>query len=241
MKALAKNRDERYATMGELVAALEQPARRARRVAPDHLAAAAAAGRRYVAVLARAVDAVALARSRHAAPPPRRSKGETRPLHEPEFVGAPLTFEPVFQDAAGPSSAVAGRWWCSASIVAADRRGRAMLVLSAPAGHDGPARRADAAVRAAADRRALVVRARRCAEPPADATDDRRSCPADAGGRPTRDAGIGPHPADRARDVYVRPGDARRLHGTATTAAPRTRRSRSRGAARSRSSARRRT
>jgi serine/threonine protein kinase len=201
MKALAKNRDERYASMNDLLAALE------------HLHDEIVASNPTISLpaLPPGADSAMLAPAMTSAqieapsPPPRRSKGETRPLHEPEFVGAPLTFDPVFQNAPEPEQR--RRWSLLALglVVVLIGAGATILVLthfqSEPAA-------ADAAVVERPIDASLVVIPADAAPPPADA-EQIVLVPADAGSRPVHDAGmIGPHPATVRVTVYVRPGDA---------------------------------
>jgi hypothetical protein len=139
------------------------------------------------------------------APPPRRSKGETRPLHEPEFVGAPLTFDPVFQDAPEPEQRRRWPLFALGLVVVLIGAGAAILVLTHL--QQEPAA-ADAAVAERPIDASLVVIPDDAEPAPADA-EPIVLVPADAGGRPARDAGmLGPHPATVRVTVYVRPGDA---------------------------------
>jgi serine/threonine protein kinase len=203
MKALAKNRDDRYATMAELVAAIEG------------LAAELAADSPTLSLppLPPGADAVALppvtASVVETVPPPRRSKPETRPLHEPQFVGAPLTFEPVFQEPPPPEERRRWPMILIGLLVLAIGAGGAMLIISKM--HHEESAPADAAVvaHAPADA-AVVVEQADAALLPADAAQVVH-VPADAGVRPTRDAGTvvtGRHPKTIRVTVYVRPGDA---------------------------------
>jgi serine/threonine protein kinase len=203
MKALAKNRDERYATMAELIAALESLG--------DELSAShptlslppvppGADSEVLPPVTSSLVDTL---------PPPRRSKGETRPLHEPEFVGAPLTFEPVFQEP--PPEEQRRRWpmVLLGLVVLAIGAGGMILVLG-HLRHDETAPSDAALVAHAADAAPLLPPVDGAA-PPADATAI-VEVPVDAGAKATRDAGTaaatGRHPKTVRVTVYVRPGDA---------------------------------
>jgi serine/threonine protein kinase len=78
MKALAKNRDERYQKMSELLTALDSIARELVSAASPTLALPQPPG----------ADPEA---ATEPPGPPRRAKPPTKPLHEPEFVGRPLS------------------------------------------------------------------------------------------------------------------------------------------------------
>jgi serine/threonine-protein kinase len=191
MKALAKDRDERYATMGELIAALEGVVSSEPRSLPP---------------VPPGTD--------NEAPPQRRTKGETRPLHEPEFVAAPLTSDPAFDE---PPLAPPRRRWpmlLAGLVVLAVGAGAAIVIIGRI--QRDPVAQADAAViaRAPADSAAVIV-APVDAEPPAADAATIVLAPADAGPRAVRDAGtVGPvtsdsrHPSGVRVTVYVRPGDA---------------------------------
>jgi hypothetical protein len=203
MKALAKNRDERYATMADLVAALEGLGDELSASQPTLSLPALPPGADSAVlppVTSSLVDTL---------PPPRRSKGETRPLHEPEFVAAPLTFEPVFQE---PPPQEQHRRWpvvLLGLLVLAIGAGGMILVLG-HLRHDEAAPGDAALVAHAADAAPLVPIADG-AVPPADATAI-VEVPVDAGARAMRDAGTaavtGRHPKTVRVTVYVRPGDA---------------------------------
>jgi serine/threonine-protein kinase len=201
MKALAKNRDERFATMNELLAALEglhdeivasHPTISLPPVPPGADSA----------LLAPAMTSAQL----ESPAPPRRNKGETRPLHEPEFVAGPLTFDPVFQDAPEPEQR--RRWpvLLVGLVVLLAGAGGAILLLTHHRSEETPPP-ADAAVVAKPVDAAVIVEPADAAPTPADA-EQIVLAPADAG-RTVRDAGsVGPHPATIRVTVYVRPGDA---------------------------------
>jgi hypothetical protein len=201
MKALAKNRDERYPTMDALLVALDSLHDEIVASHPTISLPALPPGADS-AVLAPPMTSAQLEAP---APPPRRSKGETRPLHEPEFVGAPLTFDPVFQDAPEPQQR--RRWPLLALglVVVLIGAGAAILVLS-HVKHETAV--ADAAFAERPIDASLVVIPADAEPAPADA-EQIVLVPADAGVRPARDAGmLAPHPATVRVTVYVRPGDA---------------------------------
>jgi serine/threonine protein kinase len=209
MKALAKNRDERYATMAELAAALDglehelavsQPTLSLPPVPPGADSA----------VLPPVTESLA-----ETVPPPRRPKGETRPLHEPQFVGSPLTFEPVFQES--PPLEERRRWpmILLGLVVLGIGAGGAILLIGRT--HQDETAPGDAAVVAQAADAAVVTESGDAAAPPADG-DEPIIVGIDAGAPATRDAGTvavtGRHPRTVRVTVYVRPGDASVYTGT---------------------------
>jgi serine/threonine-protein kinase len=203
MKALAKNRDERYATMAELVAALEGLGDELSASQPTLSLPALPPGADS-AVLPPVTSSLV-----DTPPPPRRSKGETRPLHEPEFVAAPLTFEPVFQEPPPPEQHRRWPMVLLGLLVLAIGAGGMILVLG-HLRHDEAAP-IDAALVAHAADAAPILPPTDGAAPPADATAI-VEVPLDAGARATHDAGTvavtGRHPKTIRVTVYVRPGDA---------------------------------
>jgi serine/threonine protein kinase len=205
MKALAKNRDERYATMNDLIAALDGLHDELNASSPTLSLPPLPPGADPSAVMTPAPSMPVALVTGHDAPPgpPRRSKGETRPLHEPEFVAAPLTFDPVFED---QPQAESRRWpmILIALIVLAVGAGGVMLLLGHTRDSEPPQRAIDAAV-IAQQADAAVLEPVDAGVPPADATDI-VVVPLDGGH--ARDAGIGPHPKTVRVTVYVRPGDA---------------------------------
>jgi serine/threonine protein kinase len=202
MKALAKNRDERFPTMAALIAAIEGL----------HDEIVASNPTISLPALPPGADSAVLARALASAQldtpvlPPRRSKGETRPLHEPEFVAAPLTFDPVFQEPPEPEQRRRWPMLLLGVVVTLIGAGAAILLLTHLQHEDQLP--ADAAIAVTPADAALVVVAD-ATPPPADA-EQIVLVPADAGGRTTRDAGgtLGAHPATVRVTVYVRPGDA---------------------------------
>jgi serine/threonine-protein kinase len=204
MKALAKNRDERYATMNELLAALDGL----------HDEIVASNPTLSLPPLPPGADSALLAPAMTSAqidapaPPPRRSKGETRPLDEPEFVAAPLTFDPVFQEPPQPEQRRRWPMLLVGLLVMAVGAGGAILLLTHLRSDDAPGPVDGGVVAKPADAALVVIPAD--AEPaPADA-EQIVLVPSDAGSKaPLRDAGLGaPHPATVRVTVYVRPGDA---------------------------------
>ncbi|MBV8758103.1 MAG: serine/threonine protein kinase [Deltaproteobacteria bacterium] len=219
MKALAKNRDERFATMNELIAAID--------ALHDELTASnptlslpplpPGADPSLTPVPSVPVAHVTGHDAPPAGGPPRRSKGETRPLHEPEFVGAPLTFNPVFDTP--PEDDTRRRWpmVLLALLLLAVGAGGMIWLLGRTQHQDEtpppPPRALDAAVIAQqADAAVITELTDDAGVPPADATDI-VVVPLDAGH--ARDAGAGLHPKTVRMTVYVRPGDAGVYIGTA--------------------------
>ena len=213
MKALAKNRDERFASMNELIAALEGLHDELVASNPTISLPPLPPGADASALDTPAPSMpVALVTGHDEAPPPRRSRGETRPLHEPEFVAAPLTFDPVFE--AEPEAETRRRWpmILLALLVLAVGAGGVMLLMSRSHDEEPPPPRAiDAAVIAQQADAAVITEITDAGVPPADATDI-VVVPLDAGH--PRDAG-GLHPKTVRVTVYVRPGDAGVYIGTA--------------------------
>jgi len=210
MKALAKNRDDRYATMYELLAALEGVNDELVASNPTLSLPPVPPGADPSAMHTPAPSMPVALVTGHDAPPagpPRRSKGETRPLHEPEFVAAPLTFQSVFDDVPAPERRRRWPMVVISLIVLAIGAGGAMLLISRTQEHEDQPPVVDAAVvRRAADA-AVIAEVADAAEAPADASVI-ADVPADAGAK-TRDAGIALlHPKTVRITVYVRPGDA---------------------------------
>ena len=229
MKALAKKRDERYATMADLLAALEDlgPA-----LAAASEAGSAASTTRDAAVLQRSLPplppgathdgvrtpptGVSTAGDTSSAPV-RRPKPSTRPLHEPEFVtpGAPLSFSHVYEQAAEPLPEKR-RWpvWVAGLVMLALGAGGTILAITKLQERDAPVTEAHA------DDAQVIVELRDAGfedEAPSDA-DVIVELPPDAGERVTttvrRDAGVHAvaRPHDRKGNVTIeiltRPGDA---------------------------------
>jgi serine/threonine-protein kinase len=183
MRALAKNRDERYPRMSELLGALD----------------------------AIAASPPAIGTELTHAPEPRRKRPTTKPLHEPEFVAAPLTLHHAPEDAPPRPPQRSARWpyalaglavlaaAAAALVVITRREPRADHQASGP--HDAAVRSPDAAQ--------IAI------------TADAGSSPADAAvvaEKPLRDAGVReaitakqpvrPHPAAVTIEVLTQPGDA---------------------------------
>ncbi len=216
MKALAKNRDERFASMNELIAALEGLHDELVASNPTISLPPLPPGADASALETPAPSMPVALVTGHDAPaaggPPRRSRGETRPLHEPEFVAAPLTFDPVFESE--PEAESRRRWpmILLALLVVAVGAGGVMLLMSRS--HEDeppPPRTIDAAVIAQQADASVITEITDAGVPPADATDI-VVVPLDAGH--PRDAG-GLHPKTVRVTVYVRPGDAGVYIGTA--------------------------
>jgi hypothetical protein len=217
MKALAKNRDQRYQTMIELMHALDDAARRLHADAtlalqPLPPGADPATETSQPPMELRSNDG------------PRRKKPETRPLHEPEFVtspSAPLSFGGVFEaDAPAPVEESRRRWLVGIVIALVALVGGiiAVVIATRPDREDAHAtstpRDAAVATTPRADAATIV------AEVPADAAVTPFEPPHDAGprvGRVPRDAGVSkrrPHDGDSVRiTVYIKPGEAKLFHG----------------------------
>jgi serine/threonine-protein kinase len=197
MKALAKQRDERYQTMGEVIAALE-----------------AISGELEIHQAAMSLPPVPpgadpdAATRRDMTPPtsgPRRQRPPTKQLHEPEFVaGGPLPL-PVMMDEPEPEPKSRWPWVLLASVMVvgggvaafvALRRGGNEQLAEAP--HDAPLARADA---------------RLIAEVPVDAGEPIDAptvvlAPHDGGVHAPLDGGLpGPHPAMWRIEVMTNPSE----------------------------------
>jgi len=219
MKALAKNRDDRYATMYELVAALEGLADELVASHPTLSLPPLPPGADPSAIHTPVPSMPVALVTGHDAPPagpPRRSKGETRPLHEPEFVAAPLTFQSVLNDEPAPDRRRRWPMVVVALLVLAIGAGGAMLLISTLQQHEEQPAAADAALAQRSIDAHVAELLDDAAVPPADASVI-AEVPADAGtSTKTRDAGIALlHPKTVRVTVYVRPGDAGVYIGTA--------------------------
>ncbi len=231
MKALAKKRDERYASMADLLAALEAilPVLAAAAAEPP---GSAASTPRDPALLQRSLPPLppgATADGVRTPPtgvctvgdtgsaPVRRPKPSTRPLHEPEFVtpGAPLSFTHVYEQAPEPPPEKR-RWpvWVAGLVMLALGAGGTILAIATLQGRDEPVSEAPA------DAAQVVVEVDDAGledEAPHDA-DVIVELPPDAGERVAvtvrRDAGVHSiaRPPDRKGNVTIeiltRPGDA---------------------------------
>jgi hypothetical protein len=224
MKALAKKREDRYATMTELLAALEdiQPKLAAQLALPA--LPPGADGKLTPPVGAPAVTGDA-ARARAAAgdvagaraatgdpAPPRRNKPATRPLHEPEFVtpGAPVSLS-VLEDAEPPPAKTRWPLWLMGLVMLVVGAGGAVLLITKLQHGDEHARAptGDAAVIAEVRDAAPVevpIDAPTVVELPPDAgTRVVATVPRDAGvrtvSRPERKGNV-------TVEILTRPGDA---------------------------------
>jgi serine/threonine protein kinase len=186
MKALAKKREDRYATMAELVTALE-------------------------AVLVE-LEVPEATRSLPPVPPgadplpakPRRAKGETRPLHEPEFASAgPITVlpQPTIDETPPPPSR---RWPLAAvALIVLALGGAAVWYAARPSTPIAEAVR-DAGIEAVLHTDASIAMAD---DAQIVALDDARAIVAiPADGR--RVATVPPHPDTVTIEVMTRPGEA---------------------------------
>ncbi len=202
MKALSKKREERHATMAELQAAL------------DDVAARAAFGAPPTEPSLTPPETGPLA-----TPPPRRAKGPTRPIHEPQFVErqTPVSFDHIY-DEQPPEEEKRSRWpmlVAGLAMLVVGAGGAVLLIMhlqkQTPAVGQAP-------------RDAQLI-----AEVPADARDVTEPAPDDAqviaeiprpdAGTPgltvrtTRDAGVAstlkqPGKGNVTIEVLTRPGDA---------------------------------
>jgi serine/threonine-protein kinase len=205
MKALAKNRDERFQTMAELLAALESVSHELQNPAatlslpPVPPGAEPGAERRDATPTPLPPTIVADA--------PRRARPLTKQLHEPEFVaGGPLSLH-AFEDEPLPEPT--RRWpYALLAVVVVVGGGAALFVALRGGGDDRVAEVAHDAGSAAGHADAHLI-----AEVPLDAAaapDDAAviAMPRDAGARTVRDGGpIGPHPAKITIEVLTSPSE----------------------------------
>jgi len=221
MKALAKKREDRFQTMAELLAALEELAPAQGRLAalpamPPGADAATAETTRDAATPA------------EPAQPPRRPKSATRPLHEPEFVapGAPLSFSHVYDEPEPPPEKARWPLWLAGLVVLLAGAGGTVLLIGALDSRDDAvteAPRGDAAVIAELHDGAVIEDESDDGGVPADSEQAPRDAgvvvqlPPDAGTHATsvvrRDAGAATvtRPGRRGNvtiEVLTRPGDA---------------------------------
>ena len=228
MKALAKKREERYQSMGELIAALEGVAAILERTSASTLSLPPlppGADPKIKPSLPPAPlvsgDVMATTPGKRdgkhggkpgapeAGGPPRRAKPATRPLHEPAFASkGPVVALPDMPDEPEPPASRRWPFALLALVLLAGGAGALWLAMrpsdqhEVAAGGDGGLRSGDA--RPIAD------------EADAGVPDDAVvvvDVPGDGGVRPLRgDAGVGPHPnvhpATVTVEVLTRPGEA---------------------------------
>ena len=191
MKALAKQREQRYQTMAELTAALDGVLAEL-----DRSAAASA-----LPPVPPGADPLP-----PTAPAPRRVRGETRPLHEPEFVAqGPITALPSFDDEPAPAPR---RWPIAAiSLLLLGGGGVAVWYAMRSSSHaPAPGRDADLAATPAPDAM-LVVAARDAGELPLDGRAI-AMVPPDAAAHSAHVLVPGTHPDTVTVEVLTRPAEA---------------------------------
>ncbi|MGE5183001.1 MAG: serine/threonine-protein kinase [Acidobacteriota bacterium] len=194
MKALAKDRDERYQTMGEFAAALDG----IDLALPETL---------QLPSLPPGADT-------GVGGPPRRSKPATRQLHEPEFVAGPLSLHTDFEPL--PAERPSRLPWILAALAVLAAGGATIVVLAA---HHGGGEQAASAPRDAAGVAEVHADAAPIAEVSPDAAlaaaPDAAVAVAARGSDPILqrpDGPVatvrgGPHPATVVVEVLTRPAD----------------------------------
>jgi serine/threonine protein kinase len=207
MKALAKKRDDRYASMTEMLAALED-------VLPKLAAQAALPALPPGATSAITPGPGVPIVSGPDAAPPRRARPPTRPLHEPEFVapGAPVSFSHVYDDAEPPPERRRWPLWLAGLLVLGfGAGGMVLLIAKLQSADEGP----NVIIEEPRDA-ALVVEVRDAQAVPVDAPVI-VELPPDAGTKAVatvaRDAGVQTVPRARGKgnvtvEILTRPGDA---------------------------------
>ncbi len=126
MKALEKKREDRYASMSELLAALED-------IAPklDQLQSLPPLPPGATSAITPAPGVPVLS-GPSASGPGRRAKPATRPLHEPEFVapGAPVSFTHVYEDSEPLPEKRRWPLWLAGLLVLGFGAGGAILLIA---------------------------------------------------------------------------------------------------------------
>ena len=210
MKALAKKREERFQTMAELVAALDEVTQFLKRdsahtvsLPPLPPGADPKTTPSLPPAQLRSSDVTT------AAGTPRRSKPSTRPLHEPVFTTKTSTILPVYD---APEEAPPRRWpYALLAVVLLVGGGLALVIAMRPGGDHVAAGARDDAATQRGDAQ-LITEAPDAGLAPADAVVVVALEP-DAGVHaPRRDAGVAVHPLDPhgkvTVEVLTRPGEA---------------------------------
>jgi serine/threonine-protein kinase len=199
MKALAKKREDRYQTMGELVVALDEVTQQIKN----------AGATPSLPPLPPGADPL-LTPTPHIEVPknltgPRRPIRETRPLHEPAFAQGPMSLPPpTFDDI---EEAPVRRWpYALLGLVLLGGGGAALWMMRQDhdqigAGGDAGTRRSDAS---------MIVEPNDGGPPPEDAEVVVIVPPPDAGMHVVHDAGlvVMPHPKTVTIELLTRPAEA---------------------------------
>ena len=204
MKALAKKREERYQTMGELVVALDEVTQQIKNAGASSSLPPLPPGADptltptpHVAI--RTTDAP---KNQTA---PRRAMKETRPLHEPAFAQGPMSLPPpTFDDV----EEVPVRRWPYVLLVLLLLGGGGAALWTMRHDHQPLATRDDGGI--ARGDASLIVEPNDGGPPPDDAEVVVIVPPPDAGMRVVRDAGfsIAQHPKTLTIEVLTRPAEA---------------------------------
>jgi serine/threonine-protein kinase len=197
MKALAKNRDERYQKMSELIAALDGIARELVSAASPTLTLPQPPG----------ADANA---ATEPPGPPRRAKPPTKPLHEPEFVGRPLSLPQDVDDGPPVESRSKLPWVLAALALLSVIGATVVVVLSGRHSEQRVAEVPRDAATIAADAPQIVQQEidAGVVAPPPDAALVAHVRDAGVHAADAAAVAVGTHPATITVEVLTTPGDA---------------------------------
>jgi len=209
MKALAKKREERFQTMAELVAALDEVTQFLKRDSAHTVSLPPLPPGADPGTTPSLPPAPLKSGDVTTAGTPRRSKPSTRPLHEPVFTTKTSTILPVYD---APEELPPRRWpYALLALVLLVGGGVALVIAMRPGGDHVAAGARDDAATQRGDAQ-LITEAIDAGLAPADAVVVVALEP-DAGVRaPRRDAGVAVHPLDPhgkvTVEVLTRPGEA---------------------------------
>jgi serine/threonine protein kinase len=208
MKALAKKREDRYQTMGELVVALDEVTQQIKNAGATPSLPPLPPGADPLLtptpqVEVRTTDAPKNRPANQTSP--RRAIKETRPLHEPAFAQGPMSLPPpTFDDF---EEAPVRRWpYALLGLVLLGGGGAALWLMRSDHAQSGI--RDDAGIRRSDA--SMIVEPNDGGPPPEDAEVVVIVPPPDGGMRVARDAGlvVAPHPKTVTIELLTRPAEA---------------------------------